>query len=372
MPIKPFKLEQYFAQHEFSVPFQLCNSDCEALRVFELLALEPGAADRFQLSGLGYTETQGNPDLRTQIAGLYGDIEAEEVLVLSGAQEGIFLWVNTLLGPGDHAIVLFPTYESLYQVPESVSCQVTRWPLRENDEGRWSLDLDFLADAVRSNTRAILINTPNNPTGYRLDRAELDAVVQIAAQHGLYVFSDEVYAFLEEDGPPALCDLYDRAFTLGVMSKAFGLAGLRLGWVASRQVEALEQMRELRYYTTICNSAPSEFLAGVALRQRDTLLGRNRRIIAENIALFERFSAAHPALWTFCPPVAGPIAFPRLRTDEGATAFCERVINQAGVLLLPGAVYDFDDRHVRVGLGRRSAPRALAELGRFLDERYVM
>jgi aspartate/methionine/tyrosine aminotransferase len=366
MKIPPFKLERYFAQYEFNVEHMLCGSDCQSVTVGELLALEPEAAERFQQHGLGYTESPGSPSLRKAIAGIYRDISPDQVLVHSGAEEAIFLFMQAMLDIGDHIIVHYPCYQSLEEVARSLGCQVTRWEARE--ENGWALDLDELRRSLRPNTKAIVVNTPHNPTGYLMSPGDYGELHRLARERGLIVFSDEVYREAEHDPAdrlPAGCDLSESAVSLGVMSKTYGLPGLRIGWVATRNPDLLRKMAALKDYTTICNSAPSEFLAELALRHRQTLIDRNLGIILGNLSLLDAFFNLHAGRFVWRRPVAGPIAFPRLLGEDVET-FCHDLVTRAGVLLLPASVYDYPGNHFRIGFGRRNLAPGLQRFEEFL------
>jgi len=261
MLIQPFKLERYFAKYEFSARYLLCSSDCESLSVGDLLALEPGAEEAMRRHWLGYTESPGSPSLRKEITRIYTSITPEEVLVFSGAEEAIFLFILAELKAGDHLIVHWPCYQSLFEVAKGMGVDVTLWMARE--ENSWQLDLDELKQRVRPETRAIIVNTPHNPTGYLMPRSDFDELNRIALDRGLVLFCDEVYRELEYDPAdrlPAACDVNPGAVSLGVMSKTYGLAGLRIGWIATHRAEILNRIATLKDYTTICNSAPSELL----------------------------------------------------------------------------------------------------------------
>jgi len=367
MNLNPFKLERYFAQYEFNVRYLLCSSDCEARSVGELLALEPGAAEKFQQHWLGYTESQGSPALRAEICRLYDTLQPEHVLVHSGAEEAIFLFMHAALHPGDHVVVHWPCYQSLIEIAQSMGCWVTRWTGRE--ENNWAPDMDELHRALRPETRAIILNTPHNPTGYLMDRETYTALHALAAERGILVFCDEVYRESEHDAAdrlPAGCDMSEYGVSLGVLSKTYGLAGLRIGWIATRNAAIYSRIAALKDYTTICNSAPSEFLAEVALRQRALLAGRNLEIIRHNLTLLDDFFARRAERFVWKRPKAGPIAFPRL-VDGSIDDFCDRLVLAKGVLLLPGSVYDHPGNHFRIGFGRKNMPEALARLEAYLD-----
>ena len=362
MQIAPFQLERYFAEYEFTTEYLLCSSDCESMTVGQLLELEPGAADALQNQWLGYTESRGGIQLRRAICRLYESIEADDVLVHTGAEEAIFLFMHAVLQAGDHVIVHWPCYQALTEVARSIGCEVSPWIARE--ENGWGLDVRELEGLIKPNTRAIILNTPHNPTGYLMPRAEFEAVSAIARDSGLLLFSDEVYRESEYDSAerlPAACDLGEHAVSLGVMSKTYGLAGLRIGWIATHNRQAYDQMAALKDYTTICNSAPGEFLAELGLRQRNHLVERNLGIIKSNLEVLEQFMQRHAGLFTWVPPRAGSMAFPRY-LGESIDGFCDKLVREAGVLLLPGTVYDEHNNHFRVGLGRKNMPEALARL----------
>ncbi len=368
MKISPFKLERYFARHEFNVDYTLCSSDCESLTIEDLLALEPDAGDRFRQHWLGYTESPGSPSLRREICGLYRTIAPEQVLVHAGAEEAIFLFMHATLDVDAHAIVQWPCYQSLTEVARSTGCQVTLWQARE--ENGWAPDVDELQRLIRPNTRAIVINTPHNPTGYHMPREVLQEVSDIAQASGIILFCDEVYRESEyriADRLPTACDLGEHAVSLGVMSKTYGLAGLRIGWIATRNATVYANMASLKDYTTICNSAPSEFLAELALRHREALAARNVGIITSNLAVLDEFFDTYGHRFVWQRPKAGPIGFPRLvGANADIETFCEAVVREASVLLLPGTVYEHEGNHFRVGFGRKNLPEAVARLEEFL------
>ena len=290
MNIKEFKLERFFAQYEHSVPYLLCSSDPESFLVEELLNLESGSNEAFQKCWLGYMEATGKPTLRKEITKLYSNIKEDEVLVHAGAEEVIFVFMSSILEKGDHVIVHFPNYQSLEEVARYTGAEVTRWKIKEDDN--WELDIDFLKQNIKKNTKAIVINCPHNPTGYLMSKDKLLQIVEIARKNNIFIFSDEVYRFLEydeEDRLPAICDIYENGISCGVMSKAFGLAGLRIGWAATKNKKVLNEMTVFKDYTTICASAPSTFLAELALRNKEKVLKRNLQIIQDNLKVLNVF-----------------------------------------------------------------------------------
>ncbi|NTX37949.1 aminotransferase class I/II-fold pyridoxal phosphate-dependent enzyme [Myxococcus llanfairpwllgwyngyllgogerychwyrndrobwllllantysiliogogogochensis] len=370
MRIPDFKLERYFARWEFAAPYTLCSSDIEGWKMRELLALaEPDALARWEELTLGYTEAPGLPALRLEIAALYQGVAPEQVLTFAGAQEAVFILMNVLLGPGDHAVVTWPGYQSLHEVARATGADVTLLPLREEDG--WALDVDALRRALKPQTRIVVVNFPHNPTGALPDRKTFQALCALCDERGIYLLSDEVYRLLEHDPKdllPAAVELSPRAFSLGVMSKAFGLAGLRVGWLVCRDEDVLRRCMAYKDYTTICNSAPSEVLALIALRAKERVLARSRALLASNLALLDAFFARHADTFHWVRPRAGSVAFPRLLREQHVARFTDALVQREGVLLLPGDVYDFPGNHFRLGLGRTSLPEALTRLERFVTD----
>ncbi|HOY66482.1 MAG TPA: aminotransferase class I/II-fold pyridoxal phosphate-dependent enzyme [Candidatus Ozemobacteraceae bacterium] len=369
MKLRPFELERYFARYEFSTPYLLCSSDCESMTLGTLLAFEPGAGERLSALWLGYTESTGHPDLKQEITRLYESIPSEGVLVHAGAEEAIFTFMQVALEPGDEIIVHTPCYQSLTEIARGIGARVVEWP--GDPEAGWELSLDFLERAVTNRTRVVVINAPHNPTGFVPTAEFQQRLSSLSERHGFIVFSDEVYRGLEYGCPrlPAFADLNPRAVSLGVMSKTYGLPGLRIGWLATRNARLLGEIAAFKDYTTICSSAPSEFLATIALRHRDAIAARNIRIIRDNLDQLDGFFAEHRDRFDWRRPVAGPIAFPRLKRGN-VDAFCEALVEQAGVLLLPGTLYNKYYNTFRIGFGRANLPEALARLRNFLDSRH--
>jgi aspartate/methionine/tyrosine aminotransferase len=374
MKLEPFALERWFARYEFAVEHMLSGSDCESLSVAELLDLAPGAREELLSLRLGYTEAPGHPALRERIAGLYRNIAPEQVLVFCGAEEAIYTFFQVLLEPGDQVIVQWPCYQSLRSVPASLGAEAAPW--RMDPEQGWALDPEELPRLAGPRAKALVLNSPHNPTGGVVSDAARDAALGLARERGLRILSDEVYRGLEYGGEyaqgmaPALCDLDRRAVSIGVMSKTYGLPGLRIGWAACRDREFLGRMAAHKDYTTICCPAPSELLARVGLLAGARLAGRSLGLIRSNLALAEEFFARRADRFQWLAPQAGPIAFPRLAHGQDAEPLCVAAAEQGGVLLLPGRVFGPEyAAHFRLGLGRASFPQALDALGRFLETR---
>lgn len=362
MTLRPFALERYFARHEFSARYLLGSSDPESLSVADLLALEPAREEDLKRLWLGYTESQGHPDLRRDIAAQYETIAPDQVLVFSGAQEPIFAFMHAVLEPGDHLIVHMPAYQSHHAVAASRGIDLSYWWGRP--ERGWAPDLEELAALVRPKTKAILVCTPHNPTGYLFDPATWQALADFARARGLWLFSDEVYRGAEHDPAtrlPSMADLYEKTLSLHCLSKSYGLAGLRLGWVATRDAEVLAKLATFKDYLTICNSAPSELLGGIAVRHGEALFARTRARLVRNLDLLEAFFRRHPALFRWERPLAGTTTFPAFLGGD-ALAFCDQLVAETGVMLVPGTFFDLEGEYLRFGYGRRDLPEVLTVL----------
>ncbi|MEM6432211.1 MAG: aminotransferase class I/II-fold pyridoxal phosphate-dependent enzyme [Deinococcota bacterium] len=376
MNLKPFRIEHYFAKYEFTAEYTLSSSDAQSRNLADLFALEPTAKTAMDKLWLGYTESPGAPTLRQTISGIYENITAEDVLVTAAAEEGIFLAYHALVGDGDHVIVETPCYESALELARSTGAQVSPWD--RHFEDAWQHDLDALETLLQPNTRFMYINTPSNPTGTLMAPDTFRDVLAWAESHNITVFCDEVYRESEHDPTdrlPAACDLYTNAISLGSMSKSYGLPGLRLGWLVCRNPDILQKLHDMKLYTSICSSAPSEFLCDLALRHRQALVDDTRSIIHTNLALLEDFITRYTNMLSWVKPQASTICFPKVQLQGklaekfagNVTAWCEDVVNTTSVMLLPGTVYDMTD-HVRIGYGRRNMPEALGRLEQYLQD----
>lgn len=370
MHIAEFALERFFARWEFAARYLLCASDVEGWRMADVLELaDHETRDLWANLRLGYTESTGHPLLKREIARLYGKLEADDILVFAGAEEAIFCLSNVLLGPGDHAIVTWPGYQSLYEVGRATGAQVSLHALLEHDS--WRLDVERLRRAIRPATKLIVVNGPHNPTGMLPSHDEWQALAAECQDRGITLLADEVYRGLEVDPADRLtqgADLFERGVSLGVMSKTYAMAGLRIGWLATRDRDLLARCAAFKDYTTICASAPSEILALIGLRARDRVVERSRGIVAANLPLLDAFFERQAGRFSWVRPRAGSIAFPRLLA-KGTTIdrFAADLVESEGVLIAPGSIFGMADGHFRIGFGRPDLSAALDRLEAFAE-----
>ena len=368
MKIKYFKLERFFAKHEFSAKYLLSSSDCESLTQQEVLALvDEETRSLWDNLKLGYTESQGLPLLREEIAKLYKKTSIDDILV-TAPEEGIFIVMNSLLDKRDHIICTYPGYQSLYEIARAIGCEVTQW--FPDEKNGWRFDPEFLNNNIKSNTKLIVCNFPHNPTGYLPSKDDFKRIINIAKDSRLHIFSDEMYRFLEynpENRLPAATDIYDKAISLFGMSKTFGMPGVRLGWVVTKDQELYNQFASYKDYLTICSSAPSEVLSLIALRSKEKIINQQLSRIKRNLKVLDEFFKIFPNLFSCVSPMAGSICFPRITFNQGSLKFCENVIRETGIMLLPSTVYEYDDQHVRIGFGRENLPEVLTKLKKYLQ-----
>jgi aspartate/methionine/tyrosine aminotransferase len=371
MKIEPFALERYFAKHEFSARYLLSSSDCEAFPMAELLSIaDTRTINLWNELYLGYTETPGHPLLRETIAEIYSGIDPQDILVLAPS-EGIFLLMHALLEPGDHVVCTFPGYQSLFEVARSIGCEVSTWGPDESPN--WHFELGYLEANLRAETRLVVVNFPHNPTGAALSREDFEFLIHLVEKRGIFLLSDEMYRFLEitpGSTLPAACELYERAFSLFGLSKTFGMPGLRIGWLASHDQRALEQVSLLKDYTTICSSAPSEILAIMALQSRDIIIAQQLERIHRNLAVLDEFFMEHLDLFRWNRPIGSSVCFPRMLDVQDTFAFCEQLVADTGIMLVPSRMFQYGDHHVRIGFGRENLPEVLLRFEDYLSGRF--
>ncbi len=356
LPGRDLELSTLLARLHGRTAHHLSASECETMAVADLLVLaDTEDAARWHGLRLSYTDPLGAPWLRHTIAGQYGGVGPDGLVCFAGAQEGLYAVLHALLQPGDHAIVVVPGYQSVETLALGLA-GVTGVALDADDN--WSLDIEEVAAAIRPETRVVCISFPNNPTGKLLEPERFQALITLCRHHGIWLVSDEVYRLTERDParrlPPA-ADAYERGVSIGVLSKAYGLPGLRIGWVVCQDARLVRRIGAIRQYLSVCSAGPSEVLANIALKAAAEITGRNRRLAEANLPLLRAMLARHPALFGWTVP------------DGGVVGYVLRMAEEAGVLLLPASVFRSDlvalpsDRF-RIGFGHAGVPAGLAAM----------
>lgn len=375
---RKFDLERYFAIHEFTAKHLLCCSDGEALLQQEVLDMaDAETRSLWNNLSLQYTEVQGHPLLTREIANRYQNGSPDDILVLT-PQEGILIAMERLLSPGDHIVSILPAYQSLFENALAKTCEVDFWKpnIITGTEGclEWNFNIQELHTLIKPNTRMLVVNFPHNPTGWVPKLSELEEICNLCESKGVILFCDEMYAPLYyRERIPSVYDLYDNAVVLSGLSKSFGCPGLRIGWLALKNKDFMRAFLEMKDYTTICSSAPSEILGISVLRNCKVIFDRLEKIVKHNETLLQEFCKRNSGLFTFLPALGGTTSLIRLEgeaKDMGGYEFCELLVKESGVMLIPSTMFCFDDGYVRFGLGRKDFPSALCALEEFLTSRF--
>ncbi len=370
----PFKLENFFAKHEFSARYLLCPSDSQPISLQELLSYaDEDTKTLWSTLSLGYTEVPGHPLLRKEIAKTHpGCDPLKGIGVFTGAQEPILSFLHSFIQKGDHVVVPKPCYNSLSTIPEQLGAEVSTFPIRFSNGG-WRFLLEDLENALRPNTRLIIINFPHNPTGVSLDLKTLEEIIALAKKSGAFLLSDEVYRFStysEDTVLPAAASLYEKAVSINCLSKSFGLPGLRIGWLASQDEDVVQKALEFKCYLSISNSGPSEILALMGLRAQKALTEKARGILRSNLSLLDRFFQKHHKLFAWKKPMAGTTAFVQLLPPIPVREFVEDLLYKEEVLLLPGPLLDYPGNFFRIGFGRKDFEQGLLRFEKYLDYKF--
>lgn len=350
MKITPFAVEQWMNEFETRCRYNLAETCVASLTVAELLDLA-GQRDRILAELLPlqmtYGDIKGSERLRAAIARLFTNRGSGDVLITHGAIGANALVYQALVGPGDQVVSVVPTYQQHYSIPESLGAEVRRLKLRA--QNAFLPDLGELKKLITPATRLIAFTNPNNPTGSLMDRACLEDIVAIADSVGAYVLSDEVYRGTAQEGDtltPSIADLYPRGISIGSMSKAFSLAGIRLGWMCGPK-EVLSAAEVHRDYNTISVGMIDDLLASIALENQDKILARSRRIVRENLKELDSWLAAEPSM-SYVKPKAGTVCLLKYQSDLPSREFCVRLIQETGVLFTPGSAFELEGT-VRIG-----------------------
>lgn len=354
MKITAAKLREWNTQFEFSVKYNISDCSTYALTTKELFNLAGKKARNEYLNlSLKYTESSGSSLLRQEISNLYLNLKKENILVINGAIEAIFLIMNSLLNQGDNIIVQFPIYQALYQVAEFNGVETRKWKLKK--ENNFLPDLTELDNLIDENTKMIVINQPQVPIGSIMGKEMLKALINIAEKYNLYIVSDEVCLPLLwniKKNVPAIADIYKKGVSIGDISKPFGAGGLRIGWLAAQDISIFKDCLALRGYTTMSNSGPSEYLATLILKNKEKILQPRLKILRKNFAGLIRLVKKNQEFFSLTMPRGGATAFVNYNLKINSDDFCRELIKKYNTLLAPGSVYGMEN-YFRIGLGAR-------------------
>jgi aspartate/methionine/tyrosine aminotransferase len=368
---QPFVMERMMSKFEQDVDYNMSESGVHPMRLEELLADDPHLVNDLLFTELNYPHANGIPALRENIAALYRGAAPDNVLVTTGAIEANYNTIRTLLNPGDEIVVMLPNYMQVWGLAQNHGLKLRTFQLRE--ENGWSIDADELNDTVSGKTRLIAVCNPDNPTGHIMSEAEMDGVIAAADRVGAWILADEVYAGAEretDEETPSFYGRYERVLATGSTSKAYGLPGLRIGWVVG-PASVVDQVWARHEYTTIAATMLSNKLAAIALSPnvRPRIIERTREYIRHGFPILQSWIDRHPGVLSLTPPQAAAIAFIRYHIDINSTEFTERLRREKSVLIVPGDHFGMD-RFVRIsfGLPQDFLESGLARIGELVTE----
>ncbi|MGT2934873.1 aminotransferase [Streptococcus castoreus] len=348
MKLPAFGVEEWLNQHEKEAKYDIAGSSIASLTLEELFTLTGESPQTFyqvlNQKPFDYGWIEGSPAFKKAVASLYHYQGSENILQTNGATGANFSVLYALIEPGDHVIAHYPSYQQLYDIPQSLGATVDYWYTKE--ALNWLPDLDELEQLIRPNTKIITINNANNPTGAYMDWDYLNRLVAIAKEHNLYILSDEVYHSFASDRLLAIADLYAKGISVNSMSKTFSLPGIRVGWVAASE-EIVELLRLYRDYTMICAGVFDDMVATLALKHASKLLQRNQRILTRNLAILDDWIQQEDKA-SYIKPKQVSTAFVKLKIDEAIEPFALHLLKDYGTLVVPGNRFDHD-KHVRIG-----------------------
>ncbi|SJZ49744.1 Aspartate/methionine/tyrosine aminotransferase [Pilibacter termitis] len=348
MKIANFGVEEWLNKYEKRAKIDISQSSISAFTLEELLNLDGTSVEEFfkerATLSLDYGWIEGSEEFKRLVASLYQNLTEENILQTNGATGANLLAIYALVNSGDHVISMLPSYQQLYEIPKSIGANVDFVELKE--EKNWSLDLEELRAKIQSNTKMICLNNANNPTGTLLERSDLLAIAEMAREVDAYVLVDEVYAPLGEGDFVSIADIYERGISTNSLSKTYSLPGIRIGWVAT-SAEITEEFRKYRDYTMICGGVLSDELAIHALKNKAAILRRNKKIVAENLQILKNWVESEPRV-TLVAPNFVSTSFIKLDIPQKDEEFCLDLLNETGVLLVPGSAFDRPN-HARVG-----------------------
>ena len=349
MSFKPFELERLLSDWEQKVEFNFAESGVHPVKLSELIEMAGVELNLFLETPLNYPEVNGDLALRKRIADLYAETDVNNILVTVGASEANYILARTLIEPGDDIAVMRPTYMQFSGAAENLGANVRSFSL--DGENKWALDLQELERAITAKTKVIAVVNPNNPTGKILSPVEMDAIVSAAERCGAWLIADEVYGGAERESEQETSSFYGRyekVVVVNGLSKAYGLPGLRIGWVVAQNF-LINELWKRHEFTTISSSMLGNRLAEIALRPavRIQLLARTRKLVGEGFLTLKSYLNEYPGVFSVVPPMASALSFVRYNLSLNSTEFAHKLRKEKSVLMVPGDCFDLD-RHLRI------------------------
>jgi aspartate/methionine/tyrosine aminotransferase len=348
----PFMLERDMSVWENKVKYNLSESGVHPMTITDISEGDNEFIEQILTSELNYAQANGVPELRDNIAALYQGASRDNVIVTTGAAQANFTSILTALDPGDEIVVMLPNYMQIYGIGINYGLHVKTFSLKE--EQGWSVDIDEVGDVVSDKTKLIAVCNPNNPTGHIMTDDEMNAVVAAADRVGAWLLSDEVYAGAEhhqEEVTPSFWGRYDRVLAVGSMSKAYGLPGLRIGWVVA-PADMVDEIWARQDYITISASMLGNKLAAYALSPEvlPRIIARTRRYVRSGYKNLDNWIQEHSDLLSVIPPQAAAIAFVRYHKEVNSSELVQRLIKEHDTYIVPGDLFGLD-HHLRISYG---------------------
>lgn len=365
MDMSKFLVDAYFTEHEHKAKYMMGSSDPESLEIKDAVQ----DFSRYADVALGYELGNGYLPLRQKLADLYENIDAEQLAVMNGGEEAIYVTMRALLEPGDEVVVHMPSYQSLSVIAKENRCRIIEY--RPAFENSWEFDIKLLESKITDNTKMLVLNYPHNPTGACLGETDMTKIAELCRAHNLLLVSDEVYRFLSVDEncvTSSFADLYDKTVAIGSFSKTFAAPGLRLGWIATGNQEIMEKLLLYRHFASTCTNLPCQLIADELLNRKNEIIRRNNSIVRANAKLLEQFLKKHQDFFSYVMPKGATMAYIKLKNGQSAMKFCMELLEHTGVLIVPSSVLENSDEYLRIGLGRRSFPDCIRLVDDYLTE----
>ena len=365
MDMSKFLVDAYFVEHEHAARYMMGSSDPESLRLCDAIK----DFGKYGGESLGYP-LDGYRPLLEKLTRLYKTVTPEQIAVMNGGEETIYVTMRALLNKGDEVVVHTPCFQSLSVIAEEIGCEMKYY--RPSFENGWEFDFPLLESLVSDKTKMVVLNYPHNPTGACLTSADMEKIVRLCKAHDAYLVSDEMYRFLSLDpaySTESFADLYDNAVALGGFSKTFAAPGLRLGWVATKNPALMKKLLAYRHFTSTCTNLVSQLVAAELLDRAEAIIQRNNSIVQRNYQLFQDFAGKHRQLFAYAPPKGATMVYVKLLNGQTSMDFCMEILEHTGVLMVPSSVLEASDEYIRLGMGRESFPESVRLVDDYLNKK---